>query len=38
MELKEEFANKSKIDDKITEVEDISKYNIDKYEAIDGKH
>ncbi len=35
--IKEEFANKVKIDDKITEVEDISKYNIDKYEAIDGK-
>lgn len=35
--IKEEFANKVKIDGKITEVEDISKYNIDKYEAIDGK-
>ena len=35
--IKEEFANKVKIDGKTTEVEDISKYNIDKYEAIDGK-
>lgn len=34
---KEEFANKIKINGKIEEVEDISKYNIDKYEAIDGK-
>jgi len=34
---KEEFANKVQIDGKIQEVEDISKYNIDKYEAIDGK-
>ena len=34
--IKEEFANKVKIDGKITEVEDIGKYNLDKYEAIDG--
>jgi len=34
---KEEFANKIQIDGKIQEVEDISKYNLDKYEAIDGK-
>jgi len=34
---KEEFANKVQIDGKIQEVEDISKYNLDKYEAIDGK-
>ncbi|OCL82193.1 HD domain-containing protein [Arcobacter porcinus] len=33
---KEEFANKVIIDEQITEVEDISKYNLDKYEAIDG--
>lgn len=33
---KEEFANKIRIDGKIEEVEDISKYNIDKYDAIDG--
>ncbi|WP_026803419.1 HD domain-containing protein [Aliarcobacter lanthieri] len=35
--IKEEFANKVQIDGKIQEVEDISKYNLDKYEAIDGK-
>ncbi|AXX85178.1 HD domain-containing protein [Aliarcobacter skirrowii] len=35
--IKEEFANKVKIDGKICEVEDINKYNLDKYEAIDGK-
>lgn len=35
--IKEEFANKIKIDGKIEEVEDISKYNLDKYEGIDGK-
>lgn len=35
--VKEEFANKVKIDGKICEVEDINKYNLDKYEAIDGK-
>ncbi len=34
--IKEEFANKVKIDSKITEVEDINKYNLDKYEGIDG--
>ena len=34
--IKEEFANKVKIDGKITEVEDINKYNLDKYEGIDG--
>lgn len=34
--IKEEFANKVKIDGNITEVDDISKYNLDKYEAIDG--
>ncbi|RBQ32172.1 hydrolase [Arcobacter sp. FW59] len=34
--IKEEFANKIKIDNKIEIVDDISKYNIDKYEAIDG--
>ncbi|AYJ80673.1 hydrolase [Aliarcobacter cryaerophilus ATCC 43158] len=34
--IKEEFANKVKIDGNITEVEDIGKYNLDKYEAIDG--
>ncbi|MCG3718307.1 HD domain-containing protein [Aliarcobacter butzleri] len=34
--IKEEFANKIKIDRKIEIVDDISKYNIDKYEAIDG--
>ncbi|HJE03463.1 5'-nucleotidase [Aliarcobacter thereius] len=34
---KEEFANKVIINEQITEVEDISKYNLDKYEAIDGK-
>ncbi|MEV9527364.1 HD domain-containing protein [Aliarcobacter butzleri] len=34
--VKEEFANKIKIDGKIEIVDDISKYNIDKYEAIDG--
>ncbi|MCT7561200.1 HD domain-containing protein [Aliarcobacter butzleri] len=34
--IKEEFANKIKIDGKIEIVDDISKYNIDKYEAIDG--
>ena len=34
--IKEEFANKVKIDGKITEVDDINKYNLDKYEAIDG--
>lgn len=34
--LKEEFANKVKIDGNITEVDDINKYNLDKYEAIDG--
>ncbi len=33
---KEEFANKIKLDGIIKEVEDISKYNLDKYEAIDG--
>ena len=34
--IKEEFANKIKMDGKIEIVDDISKYNIDKYEAIDG--
>ena len=34
--IKEEFANKVKIDGNITEVDDIKKYNLDKYEAIDG--
>ena len=34
--IKEEFANKVKIDGNITEVYDINKYNLDKYEAIDG--
>lgn len=34
--IKEEFTNKIKIDGKIEIVDDISKYNIDKYEAIDG--
>ena len=34
--IKEEFANKVKIDGNITEVDDINKYNLDKYEAIDG--
>jgi len=34
--IKEEFANKVKIDGSITEVNDINKYNLDKYEAIDG--
>ncbi|MDN5043731.1 HD domain-containing protein [Aliarcobacter butzleri] len=34
--IKEEFANKIRIDGKIEIVDDISKYNIDKYEAIDG--
>ena len=34
--IKEEFANKVKIDGNITEVNDINKYNLDKYEAIDG--
>src|SRR5574344_804841 len=33
---KEEFSNKAKVDGKIVEVDDISKYNLDKYEAIDG--
>ena len=35
-DIKEEFANKVKIDGNITEVDDINKYNLDKYEAIDG--
>src|SRR5574344_1623906 len=34
--IKEEIANKVKIDGNITEVDDINKYNLDKYEAIDG--
>ncbi|MGJ0317016.1 HD domain-containing protein [Aliarcobacter cryaerophilus] len=34
--IKEEFANKVKIDGNIIEVDDINKYNLDKYEAIDG--
>ena len=34
--IKEEFANKVKIDGNITEVDDINKSNLDKYEAIDG--
>lgn len=34
--IKEEFANKVKIDGNISEVDDINKYNLDKYEAIDG--
>jgi len=34
--IKEEFTNKIKHNGKIEVVEDISKYNIDKYEAIDG--
>ncbi|BAK72649.1 HD domain-containing protein [Arcobacter sp. L] len=34
--IKEEFTNKIKNNGKIEVVEDISKYNIDKYEAIDG--
>ena len=34
--IKEEFASKVKIDGNITEVDDINKYNLDKYEAIDG--
>ena len=34
--IKEEFANKVKIDGNITELDDINKYNLDKYEAIDG--
>lgn len=34
--IKEEFANKVKVDGNITEVDDINKYNLDKYEAIDG--
>lgn len=35
--LKEEFANKIIVDDIVKETDDISKYNLDKYEAIDGK-
>ncbi len=34
--IKEEFTNKIKQNGKIEVVEDISKYNLDKYEAIDG--
>ena len=34
--IKEEFTNKIKNNGKIEIVDDISKYNIDKYEAIDG--
>ena len=34
--IKEEFTNKIKNNGKIEVVDDISKYNIDKYEAIDG--
>lgn len=34
--IKEEFTNKIKNNGKIEVIEDISKYNIDKYEAIDG--
>ena len=34
--MKEEFTNKIKQNGKIEVVEDISKYNLDKYEAIDG--
>ncbi|MFY9089424.1 HD domain-containing protein [Arcobacter aquimarinus] len=34
--IKEEFTNKIKNNGKIEVVEDISKYNIDKYDAIDG--
>lgn len=35
--IKEEFTNKIQENGKIKVVEDISKYNLDKYEAIDGK-
>lgn len=35
--LKEEFANKIIVDGIVKETDDISKYNLDKYEAIDGK-
>lgn len=35
--IKEEFSNKIKIDGQIQEVEDIAIYNLDKYDAIDGK-
>jgi putative hydrolase of HD superfamily len=34
--IKEEFTNKIRNNGKIEVVDDISKYNIDKYEAIDG--
>lgn len=34
--IKEEFTNKIKNNGKIEIIDDISKYNIDKYEAIDG--
>jgi putative hydrolase of HD superfamily len=34
--VKEEFENKIKVDGKIEVVEDVSKYNSDKYDAIDG--
>ncbi|MDZ7820153.1 MAG: HD domain-containing protein [Aliarcobacter sp.] len=34
--IKEEFTNKIKVNGKIEVVEDVSKYNTDKYEAIDG--
>ena len=35
--IKEEFSNKIKVDGQIQEVEDIAIYNLDKYDAIDGK-
>jgi putative hydrolase of HD superfamily len=34
--IKEEFTNKIKLNGKIEVVDDVSKYNTDKYEAIDG--
>jgi putative hydrolases of HD superfamily len=34
--IKEEFTNKIKVNGKIEVVDDVSKYNTDKYEAIDG--
>jgi len=35
--VKDEFENKIMLDDKITAVEDMQRYNLDKYNAIDGK-
>ena len=35
--VKDEFDNKIMQDDKITVVKDMKKYNLDKYDAIDGK-